>query len=797
MAMQRPLVWVAAAFAAGTAFGLRWAPPLAALFALLVLLWLAACRGIIRRHRSAGALLLVGFGLSGALWAGIWAAGNQSQLFDNLNTYLDLTGTVADYPQIYANRVVYTLRAEELEQGEWSKAVDEDVQVTIFSDGSAGTVAAYRYGDVLKIHGLLSKPPAARNPGEFDYRAFLWRRGIHAQMAVGPEAAEKLGEETPNRLYQVAYSAKDRVVQVLHENLDPREAGVLQALLFGDKERLDDQLKAVFSSLGIMHALAVSGLHVGFVLALILALAGALKIGPRATAALAMAAIFFYALVTGFSPPVVRASLMTGLGLLAPLVNRRADSYTSLAIAALALLLVNPSWIFDSGFQFSFIATLGILYLGPLLPEIWPSLPLSGALAVPLAAQAATMPLSAAYFNLLPLLALSINVLAVPVIGVIVIIGLMVFIMAQLIPVLAVPLAVSAGELLKALLAVLELISRFPGVALSVPTPAPWMTALFFGGLILLREGYRHRQDEWYPLAAKRLKMVALVSTAALLVVNLWPAGELKTVFLDVGQGDAIFLVTPGGHTVLVDGGGYAGERSMGELVIVPYLQREGIRRLDLVVSTHPDSDHLGGLKDVVESVETGLVVLPKLAELKETASAYGPFGETLQTRRIPYQTVSRGDRILLEEGIELLVLNPGNRPTGEDNDNSIVLKITYGTTSYLLTGDIEEKAMEEILSSGMDIKAQVFKFPHHGSRGSLEPQFLEQVNPELVVIPVGVGNNFGHPAPEVLDFFQRQGAPVYRTDLLGAITVWSNGRELRIETMLPFAGSELTSPRG
>lgn len=293
-----------------------------------------------------------------------------------------------------------------------------------------------------------------------------------------------------------------------------------------------------------------------------------------------------------------------------------------------------------------------------------------------------------------------------------------------------------------------------------------------------------------FRLSRERLAIASL----ALLALVIWAAvlrnrpETLTAVFLDVGQGDCIFLRTPSGRTILVDGGGRSDDPKtdiIGPRVVEPFLRREGVNKLDLVVLTHPHEDHVQGLISVVRDFRVGMVLD---SGILHGSQAYQDLLRTIQKRRIPYHRAMRGQVIDFGDGVRAQVLNPGQtRLVGTEDDtnnNSIVLRITYGKYAILLTGDIGKEAETDILVSGAIITSDVLKVCHHGSLTGTTDQWLDAAKPKTAVISVG-RNSFGHPSEEVEKRLSARGIKVYRTDRDGAITLTISASNLSVKTSL------------
>lgn len=722
----------------------------------------------------------------GGFWLGLSKL-PASQLAGFSERYLDLTGMVNSEARMYPDREVYLFRVQFREEREGSLPVEEDALLVLAGNPDRPSLS---YGEIISLTGKVQLPRSARNPGEFDYRQYLARQGVSVQILSSPEEVYRLGRRSGFFLRRWAIDLRSRVEESIRRELPPQQASYLAAVLFGDKSGLSAAELELYQRLGLVHIFSVSGLHLGFVLALSLLLARGLRLKGAGFFLFNLLSMLFYAAMVGFPPPTMRALLMAALTLGAYLFKREANPLGGLFLAGLVLLISNPRLLFDAGFQLSFSATGGLVYLYPRLQALaagWPR----GVqwLLLPLAAQLGILPLVAYYYSLVSPVSLFTNLVLVGLLGAIVMVGMLAIPIILMFPLLGEYLLLSAGALVELADLSVGLFNAVPGGVWYPGTPSKGLVLAYYAAGVAWVEGWFAKIKASPTKTAWAAGLAAAAAVALLL--HPAPSGRLQVVFLDVGQGDSIHIATPGGRNLLIDGGGRTpnteGYFDVGSRIVLPYLRREGIGRLDLLVNTHPHDDHLEGIYSLVESMPVNQVLVSAVSVDHPGTRA---LLSRCAARGIALSVVKRGDYLEIEPGLRLEVLHPGSSPLNpqDENENSIVLRLVYRDTAFLLTGDLGRPGMEEIMKSGMALGSQVLKVPHHGSALGLEEEFLKQVGAEVGIISVG-SNHFGHPAPEVLRYWQETRRPLFRTDQKGAIIVTSDGKNLWVATQLKGAG--------
>ena len=811
----RPLMSISLCYIAGIALGRLWLE--APLWALLLpgLLLAAAGWAIWERRLSPFAaflLLMAAAAGAAAFFIAFYPPQEGKGLLDYADRPIYIEGTIADEPLFYDDHSAYLLQVEKVQEAGIEHPQTGRLLVKVYGDEQE----FYRYGERLRLRGTIVEPQGRRVPGGFDYAFYLRSQGIDGLLYPKPVRIKSLGEGDRGWPAASAITLRGRLVSVIDRNLPSPAAELLTGILFGQRSKLPEEVQENFRSSGVGHLLAVSGLHVGLVSALILGLWRLLGLRGKLPLALAILLIFGYAYLTGMRPSALRAAVMLAFSLGALLLERERDLPTAVALAALVTLLFNPLYLFSIGFQLSYIATLSIIYLQPPLAAAASKLKiprrLRPLLSVTLAAQIGVLPLCAYYFHHIPIGALFFNLLLLPLMAPLVGLGLGGALVGLFWQPAAAALLFPCRLLLELTLFITAL-SRHPFFYRPLFPPGPAALVALYGLLFALAAfyfSYRRRrreasldQDEppgeragAFVFASQRFPRRALLFAAlgiALLLVwgfILVPSASpgLVVTYLDVGQGAAALVEAPCGTILLIDGGGEPPHRGdpgrTGEMVLLPFLRRQGIRSIDLAVISHPHEDHFGGMLPLVEEIPLGaLVISPAPGE----SPFYDQLLESAAARHIPIKKTGAGGSWKAPSGLSMEVFGPPAElfeGTGSDlNNNSLVMRLTYGAVSFLFCGDMEDDAASELLSREKDLLSTVFLVPHHGGFMEALPRLLRAVQPQYAVISVGT-NPFGHPREETVAALEQAGVKTFRTDQHGTVTFRTDGSRLQVESM-------------
>jgi competence protein ComEC len=551
-------------------------------------------------------------------------------------------------------------------------------------------------------------------------------------------------------------------------------------MLLGERGRLDEGTTRALQESGLFHLIAISGAHIAILSFLLFSILKLIRVRQRPAYLVLIFVLFFYAFLVEGTASVFRAAIMALAYVVGKLFWKNVDLINTISFSAFFLLLSNPFFLFDMGFELTYAATFSIILFLPRLLKHLPRLPLqiSELVGLSLTAQMGVLPFLVRSFNRVTFSALLLNLAAVPLTGVIMALGFLFLLLSPLSFSLLQLISQALAYLIRIFLFIAHLFDPLSVLSYRIPTPHLATVIGYFLFLFLLL----------LPPKIKRLKppiFVCFIICLTVLITYPFPASSSKTLkltFLDVGQGDSILVEFPGQKKMLVDGGGVPdGTFDIGEHVVSPFLWRKGIKTIDYLVLTHAHPDHLNGLKSVAANFRVAnfweSFSPPQNAVYQELLASLKP--DVRKTR------VFRGFTHK-EAGIRIEALHPQDSTPyvrEASNEESLVLQISQGQVSFLLTADVGSDSELEIIRNFPDLTAQVLKSPHHGSRTSSTLPFLERIQPQVVIISAGRGNVYRVPHPDVLERYERLGLRIYRTDTEGAVEISVDGRNLAIRT--------------
>lgn len=694
----------------------------------------------------------------------------------------------------------------------------------------------FRVGDEVRVAGRIRFPYRLGDTGEFDYQAWLERQGISATLVIPPHprapAIERIGYAALFPTSRVE-AIRDHIRHFIVKGLPYPESAEMMALVIGDRGGIDEALRQRFALTGMAHLLVISGLHLSFIAAAAFAFARLLlacfpvllETGRANKLAALFAAIVVsaYAMIAGHHVSTLRALVMVLSYVIAVVADRAREVMASLALAAIVICLLFPGSSAEVGFQLSF-ASVSAIVLGmrrfvgwwsarirpaPLFgdPRPWRdriALLVAGYLAVSFWALLGTAPLTAFYFNQFSLVGLVANAAVVPIMGLCgTVCGLLAAAMSFFSTGPAHAILTLGGLMLEVGTWLAGWFLRWPCAWMRIFTPTILELTLAYASIAL-----------WLamPLAAASplpckpafsgLRIYALMILLALAVgdAGWWSWDrycdpDLRVTFLSVGEGDAAVVRFPGARVMLVDAGGsFARSFDPGERIVAPYLWSHKIMHVDYLALSHPDLDHFGGFEFIVRNFSPALFWMsgrPRAGPRFEALMA------ELARRRVGLKLLDATSPPLNVGGVTLRCLGPEPGAVGSRNNASMVLRLSYGPSSVLFTGDLEAGGERALIASRADLRSTILKVPHHGSSTSSTEAFLGAVDPELAVVSLGYLNRYNFPAPGVIARYRQKGVGLFRTDQDGEIEVDATRSGIRLRTfragwLAPRAASSL-----
>lgn len=663
-------------------------------------------------------------------------------------------GKIIKPPVLYAERIEVILH---------DSISDENVMITHFShDGELSREDTFylRHGANCIVRGELEVPEGASNIGEFDYRDYLLAQGIDKQMLLNDLSELNC---TGASFWQRFISLRNDLIERTPEKVSDYTVGWINALVLGDDSMIDEEVITLFQDWGLSHILAISGLHIGIVVGLIYVLLIKTGLFTREKAELIILIFLpFYAILAGSEPSVLRASMMVVLFILLQRLKIRLSGLDVISIVFLCLLIWNPYLIYHIGFQFSFIVTFGIILSRRWLSST--SSPSFQILIISFISQMVILPLQLNYFSLFQPLSILLNLVIVPYFSIFVIPFMFLFLLFS-----SLPAWILRGfdflfvEIHQQVINFIEWIDDFLDYPLYLSNLPGWFFIVYY--LLLVLSVLFIERKRWMEGFISFVMLTFLLTGYA---AAPYFSDKGAVTMIDIGQGDSFIIELPNREgTIMIDAGArfsfedFEATSSVYERILKPYLRANGIYQIDALFLTHEDLDHIGSVGFMMEDDLLEKIYISNYFEVPDE------FFEIGRRKEVSIERLQVGE--IVDVNNQLFTVVSPFRDKQSPNENSLVLHTIIGGKSWLFTGDIGVE--EELdITNHFNFQVNVLKVAHHGSNTSSGREFVEKINPEVALIPVGRNNSYGHPTSEVMETFEELGVEIYRTDQHGAV---------------------------
>ena len=612
----------------------------------------------------------------------------------------------------------------------------------------------FKYGDLITIKGKYSAPEIARNYKGFDYSKYLKTLKIYGTIKV--EEANLIKEKQLSPILIKVNKVKEKIIDNINKNMPQRTRNLLLGILIGERDNIQEDIIKSFRTSNLSHILAVSGAHTSYIILGITYIISKSKTPKKLGYIITIIVLLLFIIITGATYSVIRACIMAIIVIGAKLCYRKENFVTSICTSLLIILIQNPFAINDIGLKLSFMGTIGIIIFNKNITNLFIKLKIKEKIAkilsITFSAQLMLMPITILNFNTISLTFFISNLLASPLLGIIIILGFISIFISFILGPISKILFLVLNIFLELLILISKFAGKIPGSLILVKTPNTvfaimyYILILFFNYFFLIKKNPMRRYHKKIIKVITIKNILKVIKTIIIVLIIIFTTTrlirtinpKLKIYFIDVGQGDSTLIVTPKNKKILIDGGEGTPE------VLLSYLLDRRINKIDYIIISHFDSDHCNGLIEVIEKIKVKNIIISRQSEKSEE---YKNIVNIIKQKNIKVSVVKEKDKIFIEKNVYMEILNPAKELEFQDlNNNSIIAKLVYMNFSMLFTGDIE-KSEENLINKYRDnLKSTILKVSHHGSKTSTSEEFLKYVKPEIALIGVGKDNKFGHP---------------------------------------------------
>lgn len=682
----------------------------------------------------------------------------------------EITGTVISIPQgLTENKPKFFFNVEKINFGSVEKTFKSEkvlVTVNIFPD-SQFNLADLKLYNSLKLTGRLSRPFIAGNPSQFDYGNYLRNHNTYAVFYA--KDFEKLNKDfsLKEKFMQRVNDYRENVLSIHSKYLPSPNLEILGGIVFGDDAVSPPKnIKQSFINSGLLHILAASGMNVAFIYAFFYFIMSVLRINYKVRVVTGMIMVVVYALMTGLGASVIRATFMLLFVLVGKLIDRDAHSISLLSFVALLMLLYNPFWVNDVGFQLSFVVTFGILLMAPAFDRSNNKILnfVISSVTIPIIAQLWVIPIQIYYFNNISLYSVFANIMSVPIVMALSFGGFISSLLSMIHPIANFICSIFdfvLNPMITLLVSISDFWGSLPHSALKTSHPSMFQMLVYYGCLMCLAALlYKELRNKYLK---KVLCAFFVLLTVILVLVIPLRNSNLEITSFDVGNADCFLIKTPENKYIMIDTGkiGFNGGKSQAEVIIIKYLMDKGIKNLDSLIITHFDNDHCGGASDIMRNVKVGKIYFN---DINHDSTVAKDIYKTAKENNVEQIAVKNKQIVYENNGLKIMNLN--NYEGKSDNDNSIITLLTIKDFSMLFTGDAGINGIKGVLSE-IPKNITVLKAPHHGAIGGINKSIVSYLNPKYSVISTGE-NQFGHPSLYVLSLLEN--SKILRTDIYNSV---------------------------
>jgi len=667
----------------------------------------------------------------------------------------------------------YTIIVEKIQEGNKVIKLKEKTILKILGRKNL------QLGDEIVFEGILKEPMENTNPNLYNYKLNLLSNKIYTTINIRENGILDINREDRPLKYTLRDRFEKKVASTFNRYLNENNSSLMKSIVLGEYSYLEEEDITKYRELGLAHILAVSGLHIGIIAGFIVFILSRLGVKRSITIMITLTTIWFYGFLIGFPPSLLRANIMFSLIYYAFLAKEPYDPINSLFFSMFILLIINPFWIFNLGFQLSFIATFSIIYFTPKLRDFFYLYKgkifsiLYGLLAVHIG----LLPVQAYYFNRVSIISILSNLILAPILSLCLVLGASMVLLSFTLPFLNLILGKILNLILSIEFSIVDLLYDIPFGQIKLHSPSIYEFILYYILVFLIFGVIDLRK---WDLRVLKAIMYFLISLIVFNSISIMMDKSMEIHFIDVGQGDSILLRTRWDDYLIDTGGNIFDSFDIGKNITLPYLEKLGINRLKAIFISHFDEDHSKALPLLMDNIKVENLII-----------SYEDNGNTIyeeiKSRKVPIIVLKEKDRVNLDTNVYMEVLSPNEDIKNRwksGNNLSLVLLLNYYDKKLLFTGDIEKEVEWEIKDKFSDT-IDIIKVPHHGSNTSSTEELLDIIRPIIGIISVGRNNLFNHPRDEVLERYEKIGSLIYRTDIHGMVKVILNKDIIYVEPFI------------